>query len=258
MSGDDAGSDGRPPVKKYGPGDAADVHRWSGGLTWIAHPDETMHRASHALAVGPDGAPVVGRDPPSDAAVWLVEPIHVDGLDELLAELGTVAGVVVLAGLHRRDNTTIADRHDVPVYLPGTVAGLRRRIDAPVEVFEGRLPGTTYRAVPVLDGVPWSEAVLYDEGTGTLVATEVLVTSDRATGRGEPLSVGPYARLQPPRAELGDLHVERVLVGHGAPLCDDARSALDHALARSFRGIPGYLLDDVAFMLRAGYVAMRD
>ena len=246
------------PIKKYGRGTSPDIHRWSGGLTWIAHPDEAMHRASHAIAVDRDGVPVSDPSPGTGSDVWLVEPIDFHGLDDLLADLGTVAGVIVLAELHRRDASEIAERHDVPVYLPATVGRLKHVIDTTVEIFEDRLPGTSLRAITVLDGTPWSEAVLYDERTGTLVATEVLVTSERATGWGERLSVGPYARLQPPRAELGDLHVERVLVGHGAPVDEDAREALDHALARSYRGLPAYLLKDAVFMLRAGYVAMRD
>lgn len=241
-------------IKHYHLGEEPDVHRWEGGLTWIAHPAEKMERASHALVVNGDGA----RGDETDPDVWLVEPIDVAGLDDLLAELGTVAGVVVLAGLHRRDAATLAARHDVAVHLPSVVGGLASRIDAPVEVFEGDLRDTGFREVPVLDGSPWSESVLYDDATGTLVATEVLVAGERTTGPGERLAVGPYARLVPPREELGPLDVERVLVGHGDPILSDAQAALDHCLANSVRGIPAYLLQDLVFMLKAGYVAMRD
>lgn len=246
------------PIKQYDLGESPAVTRWAGGLTWIAHPDETMRRASHAVAVGEDGQPLGEGDEVPNPDVWLVEPIDVAGLDETLAELGSVAGVVVLAELHRRDAATLAARHDVSVYVPGVIGGLKHVIDAPVEIFEGTLPGTTVEAVPVLDGLPWSESVLYDAATGTLVATEVLVTSPRTTGPGERLAVGPYARLNPPRAALGDLDVERVLVGHGEPLLEDAQAALDEALVRARWGLPAYLLQDLVFMLRAGYVALRD
>lgn len=246
------------PIKQYDLGESPAVTRWAGGLTWIAHPDETMRRASHAIAVGEDGQPLAPDDAATDPDVWLVEPIDAAGLDDRLAELGTVAGVVVLAELHRRDAATLAARHGVSVYVPAIIGGLKHAIDAPVAVFEGTLPGTSFEAIPALDGVPWSESVLYDEVTGTLVATEVLVTSPRTTGPGERLAVGPYARLSPPRAALGDLEVQRVLVGHGAPLLDDAEAALDHALAHARRGLPAYLLQDLVFMLRAGYVAIRD
>lgn len=245
----------RRPLKRYDTPDDPDIVRWDGGFSWIAHPSETMHRASHAIVVADDDAP---ESSGTDATVWVVEPIDFDGLDARLSAEGAVAGVVVLAALHGRDAAVVARRHDVPVFLPETVAGLASRVDAPVEIFAGTLPGTGFEAIPVLDGVPWSEAVLYDPDARTLVATEILVTSDRARGRGERLSVGPYARLQPPRRELGSVPVDRILVGHGRPLTDDARGALDVALARSVRGIPGYLVKDLLFMLRAGYVAMRD
>lgn len=256
------------PLKRYDrPNDPA-CHDWPGGFTWIAHPDETMHRASHALVVGASGALATDTaaestgsrpsDTDASGSVWVVEPIDFDGLDDRLAAHGPVAGVVVLAALHGRDADAVATRHEVPVYLPETLGGLAPRFDAPVETFTGTLPGTDLRAIPVLDGVPWSEVVLHDPETGTLVATEILVTSDRARGRGERLSVGPYARLQPPSEVLADRHVERVLVGHGPPLLEDAGVALDAALANSLRGIPGYLLKDLWFMLRAGYVALRD
>lgn len=246
------------PIKHYHHARSPEYERWPGGFTWIAHPDETMQRASHAVALDADGVPVAEGEPPADAEVLVVEPIDAAGLDDRLAELGSVTGVVVLAELHRRDAAVLANRHGVPVYLPAVIAGLKRRIDAPVEVFEGPLPGTSFRAVPTLEGVPWSESVLYDAPTGTLVATEVLVTSRRATGPGERLAVGPYARLRPPRDALDDLAVERVLVGHGRPLFDDAQPALEHALANARRGLPAYLLGDLVFMLKAGYVAMRD
>ena len=245
------------PIKHYGRGDSPVVHRWPGGFTWIAHPTETMQRASHALAIGPDGSPS-SRTENDDGDLLLIEPIDADGLDEVLAAEGTVVGVVVLAELHRRDAEALATRYDVPIYLPARVATLKHSLDAPVTVFEETLPGTSLRAIPVLHGVPWCEAVLYDESTGTLVATELLVTSERTTGWGERLSVGPYARLQPPRAALDGVAVERVLVGHGRPLVEDAQSALDGALATSRCGLPGYLCKDALFMLRAGYVAMRD
>lgn len=245
------------PMRDDGPKEAPETFRWPGGVSWIAHPEEGMRRASHAIAIGDDGVPTSEESPPRDAEVWVVEPVDADGIDDVLAEYGTLAGVVLLAELHRRDAAAVANRYDVPVYLPEVVGWQADRVDAETEVFEGTLPGTTFRAIPVLDGSPWCEAVLHDTESGTLVATEVLATSDRTTAPGERLAVGPYARLVPPRAALSDLDVDRVLVGHGEPLLTDAQAALDHALANSVRGIPRYLLRHLVFMLRAGYVAMR-
>lgn len=245
------------PIKRYDLGTDPTVYDWDGGRTWIAHPDESMERASHALVIE-DGSTLDSDEPPGDPAVWLVEPVDVEGLDSVLAELGPVAGVVVLAGLHQRDAAAVAERHGVAVHLPATVGGLAPQIHAPVEVFEGQLADTPFRAIQVLDGRPWSEAVLYDTESGTLVATEVLVTTDRATGPGERLAFGPWTRLRPPRDPFRDLAVERVLVGHGPPLVDGAQAALETALTNARRGMPAYLLKEGIFMLQAGYVAMRD
>lgn len=231
-------------VKAYGPGDAPDVRRWDGGLTWLAHPDERMCRASHALAV--------------DGDVWVVEPVDAGGLDDLLADLGTVAGVVVLASYHRRDAPAVATRHDVPVFVPEPLADLADAMDAPVETFEGTLPGTGYRTIPLLDGLPWTEVALHEPASGTLVATELLVTSEVLTAAGERLAVTPYVRLAPPRAPLEGLGVDRVLVGHGAPVLDGADEALAAALANARLGALPAIARNLPYLLRAAYVAVRD
>lgn len=232
------------PIKQHEPGDDPRIHRWDGGATWIAHPGERMRRASHALSV--------------DGAVWVVEPVDVAGLDDLLADLGSVAGVVVLADYHRRDAVAVARRHDAPVFLPETVADLASELDAPVEVFQESLPGTDYRAVPLLGGLPWTEAALHDPATGTLVATETLVTCDSLTGPGERLAVTPYVRLVPPRTPLRGLDVRRVLVGHGDPIHEGADAALASALADARRGAPGVIGRNLPYLLRAAWIAMRD
>ncbi len=232
------------------------VFEWPGGFTWLAHPAEAMERASHAIGVTVDGRPAATA---ADVdAVWVVEPIDYDGLDDRLETLGPVAGVVVLASFHRRDATAVAGRHDVPVHLAGTVGRLASRIDGPTRVFRDRLAGTGFKAIPVMGGIPWSESVLYDGSTGTLVATEVLVSSDAATGPGERAAVSPFVRLFPPRAVLGTLSVSRLLFGHGPPILDDAQSALDGAMAECYRGFPAYVRNNFRYMLRGAYTALRD
>ena len=244
------------PIKVRGrPADPRIVD-WPGGFTWLAHPTEAMERASHAIGVTADGRPAESA---ADVdAVWVVEPIDYDGLDDRLNSLGPVAGVVVLASFHRRDATAVAGRHDVPVHLGGTVGRLASRVDAPTRVFHDRLAGTGFRTIPVMGGIPWTESVLSDGSTGTLVATEVLVSSDAATGPGERAAVSPYVRLFPPRAALGTLSVSRLLVVHGPPILDDAQSPLDRAMAECYRGFPAYLRNNFGFMLKAAYIALRD
>lgn len=226
------------------------MHRWSdpkagvAGLSWLAHPEEGMRRASHALAV--------------DGDVWVVEPVDAAGLDGMLSDLGAVAGVVVLADYHRRDAATVARRHDVPVVLPPSVEGLASSIDAEVSSFEGPLAAAGFEALPLYGGRPWSEAALYHPHSGTLVATEALVTAPDLTAPGERLAVSPYARLAPPRGPLSGLAVERVLVGHGAPLRSDADEALAAALEDAERGAPRAIVGNLPYLVRAVSVALRD
>jgi hypothetical protein len=212
-------------MKGDGPAtDAREIDRWDGGIGWIAHPEETMQRASHALAV--------------DGDVWVIDPVDTPDLDGRLAEFGEVRGVVVLVGRHTRDAAAVANRHDVPVYLPEPLAGVREDLDAPAEVFGGALPGTGYRTVTLLDTPLWQEVALYDDESGTLVVPESVGTVDFFRAPGERLGVHPARRLFPPGALRGFVP-ERILVGHGEGVTEDAGAALRAALSGSRRKGPG-------------------
>ncbi|WP_135830401.1 hypothetical protein [Halorussus halobius] len=203
------------------------VDRWEGGVGWIANPEETMARASHALA--------------TDAGVWVVDPVDAPGVDDLLDEYGEVAGVVVLLNRHYRDADEFARRHDVPVYVPSwfdRVADL----DAPLRRFEGRLPDTDYRLVDVVDSFGWEEAALYDDESGTLMVAECVGNAPYFTTAGERLGVHPMLRLTPPAALRGR-RPERVLVGHGPGVLDDAPGALADAIDGARRRTPKLLVD---------------
>ena len=107
-------------MKGSGEASLREIDRYDGGVGWIAYPDEDMQRASHAV-VGENGG------------VWVVDPVDAAGLDELLAEYGEVAGVVVLLDRHKRDAAAIATRHDVSVYVPDFMDAVAQELDAPVE-----------------------------------------------------------------------------------------------------------------------------
>ena len=109
------------------------VGEFDGGASWMAYPDEQMRRTSHVLVDG--------------EALWLVDPVDADDLDEWLADRGTVAGVVVLLDRHKRDAAAIARRHDVAVHLPEQLAAEGAALEAPVETFEGALGDTGYRTI---------------------------------------------------------------------------------------------------------------
>ncbi len=201
-----------------------EIDRWDGGVGWIAHPDEQMQRASHALA-GDDG-------------VWLVDPVDCDGLDDLVSPFGEVAGVVILLDRHKRDAATIARRHDTSVYLPRRLRDVAGDVDARTRTFRDTLGETGYRTIPVVDNRLWTEVALYDADSATLVVPEAVGTVEYFTAGAATLGVHPALRAFPPRAALGGLAADRILVGHGEGVFTDASARLDAALRNARRTAP--------------------
>ena len=200
-----------------------EIDQFDGGTGWIAFPDEEMERASHALV--------------SDGDVWLVDPVDVEGLDDTLAEHGTVRGTVVLLDRHERDAEAIARRHEVPVYVPEWMDDVRSDISAPVEPFRRSLADSGYDLHKLIDNPVWKEGFLYDEDSQTLVVAEAVGTSSYMRTSDERLGVHPALRLKPPKA-LGRYSPERILVGHGEGVMDGAAEALADALAGSRKRTP--------------------
>ena len=204
--------------------DWLEIDRWGGGVGWIAFPEEPLQRASHALAV--------------DGDVWVIDPVDFRDLDDLLAEFGTVRGVVVLLDRHKRDAATIATRHDVPIFVPAALDGLEGRVAAPVERFEGTLPGTDYQVIEILDNRLWQEFALFDSASRTLVIPEALGTTAYFRTEEQGLGVHPVLRLWPPKKQLSGLSPDRILVGHGEGIFEGATQTLEHALRTARRTAP--------------------
>lgn len=211
------------PMKQDGSTTLAEIDRFDGGVGWIAYPDETMQRASHALK--------------TDEGLWLVDPVDATDLDELLAEFGDVAGVVVCLDRHKRDAAQIARRHDVSVHIPRWMSGVASKLDAPIKRIDGQLGETDYELFEIRNSSvpPWQEAGLYSPTTETLVVPESVGSASYFTVDGEQLGVHPMLRMMPPRDVLGRFSPDRVLVGHGEGVLDDAADALSAALAGSKR-----------------------
>lgn len=215
------------PIKGSGEGAVNEIDRWEGGAGWIAYPDEGMQRASHAI-VGEEG-------------VWVVDPVDASGLDEFLADLGEVAGVVLALGRHKRDSATIARRHDVSVHLPSWMSGVEPKLDAPVERLGDRLGGTGFEIRRVIDNPLWQEAALYDRERHVLYTPEVFGTVEYYCTSDERVGVHPMLRLLPPR-RLGRFDVDRLLCGHGEGIPERADAAISAALEGSRRNAPGLYL----------------
>lgn len=222
------------------------VDQWGDGVGWLAHPDEEGQRASHAI-VGDDGD------------VWVIDPIDAPGVDDLLAAVGTgdVAGVVVLSNYHARDAGIIADRHDVPVYLPEWMGRVEERIDAPIERYTETLgeSGFQVRACNPFPGC--HEAIAYRESDRTLYVADVLGTAPLYTVDDERIGVYLAARVFPPR-EMDDFVPERILVGHGTGIFEDAGAALTDATMGARKRFPKALITSGKTQLYAATEAIQD
>lgn len=221
------------------------VDEWDGGFGWLAHPDETVRRASHAV-VGEDGG------------VWLLDPLDAPGIEAEIDALGDVAGVAVCSSYHARDATAFATRYDVPVSVPEWMDRVGSRIDAPLERYAGELgaSGLRVREARPLPGM--CEAIAYRRSDGTLYAPDLLGTAPLYTVGDERLGVYLFCRPVPPTDAFAGTDPERVLVGHGTGVFDDAAGALETALATARRGFPRALLENGGSQLRALVGALGD
>jgi len=221
------------PMKGDGPADLHVIDRFDGGVGWLAYPDETMQRASHALAT-PDG-------------IWIIDPVDADGVDDLIAELGDehdgpseVAGVAVCLDRHKRDAATVANRHDVDVFVPTWMSGVADEIASPVSRFSGELGDSGFESFLIRDSSlpPWQEVGLFSPETGTMVIPESVGTASYFLAGEERLGVHPMLRLTPPDELRSQGRPERILVGHGAGIHEDAAVALERALTSSRSNTP--------------------
>ena len=224
------------PMKQSGRATSWDVsNRWDRGASWIAYPDETMERASHVLA--------------TDAGAIVVDPVDAEDIDDLFAEFGEVAGVTVLLDRHKRDAAAIANRHDVPVYVPEPLSDITSDLAAPTEVVRRQIPETDYGIHTVRVNPFWKEVALYGDEDDTLVVPESVGAAEYFLVDDERLGVHPMWRLAPP-SKLKRLTPDRVLVGHGRGVMEDAAGALADALSGSRGRTPGLYAKTAKMFLR--------
>lgn len=212
------------PMK--GSGEATEwreIDRRDHGVGWLAFPDERMQRASHAVEV--------------DGDVYVIDPVDVTGLDDLLEEFGEVAGVCIGLDRHKRDSAKLANRHDVPVYVPDFFDGVAEELDAPTERVHREIGDSGIGVHEIVDNRFWQEAAFYVEDYDDLVVTEAVGTADYFLGKGERLGVHPMLRLNPPR-KLKRFEPDVVVCGHGAGIHEDATAALHDAVGNAWTKAP--------------------
>ena len=177
------------------------------GFGWAI--DEPLERTSHALRVG-------GR-------VWLIDPVDAPELEDRIRALGEPAGVLQLLDRHTRDGAAWSARLGVPL----------------VRAFES-VAGTPFAALPVQDNRFWREVALWEPESRTLLCADVLGTLEFFRAGDERIGMHPFLRLAPPRSLLS-VAPERVLVGHGGGLHQDAAEAVHDTVRNARRRIPAAL-----------------
>ncbi len=236
------------PSYHRGPSDGHRViDRWDGGVGWLAHPEESGRRASHAVR-GP--APNGGEE-----GVWLLDPLDAPGVDDLVAELGLVVGVAVLSDYHARDAAALARRHDVAVHVPAWLDRAADRVDALTERPTASVAGFRLRRLRPLRA--WRETVAYRERDGTLYVPDALTALSAFTVGPERVGMNALVRLSPPRETFADLDPDRVLFGHGPGVHADATAALRSAFRGATRRLPRALVRTGPRTLRSALDALR-
>lgn len=211
-----------------------EIDRWGHGVGWIAHPEEMMERASHILE--------------ADGGSWIIDPVDTKGIDDLVGEFGEVEGVVILLDRHKRDSAAVANRHDVPVYVPSFMDGVAPELDAPVKEFKEELGDTGYSLHKVVNNRFWQEAALYSESTGALYVPEAVGTVDYFRTSGEELGVHPMLRLKPPKT-FRLFRPNRIMVGHGEGVSKEATAKLRKAIDGSRKRAPALYLGTAKDMI---------
>lgn len=215
------------PFRNTTPADEVTViERWDTGLSWMAHPEAQLQRTSHALVVDDD--------------VWLVDPLDGGNLDDELADLGTIAGVVVLGSEHHRHADRLAARHEVAIHLPEWFKAGAKEYDAEVIEFSNELGDTGFEAIELKEGF-WQEAGLYHPERRTLAVSDTFMTAVFAGKEGR-VELHLLARFDPPYEAFENLAVDRLLMGHGEPVFEDVEERMERALAMEYRSTPAAVL----------------
>lgn len=234
---------GTMPLRKDATGDDLNILKeWDHGFTWMAHPDADLRRSSQAIEV--------------DKNVWLVDPLDAVGLDDKLADLGGVVGVVVLGSHHERHADRLARRHGVAVHVPEWFRASGRNFEAPVKDISNGLNDTGFELLFLRDNAFRQEGALYHPARKTLIVSDTLMTALFSSKPGRP-ELFPPARIRPSYDALRGLEVDRLLLSHGEPVFEDVEVKIERALDQEYRSTLAAFGDLAPVMARFAVVVLR-
>lgn len=215
------------------------IDRFDGGVGWLAHPDKAGRRASHAI---------LGEE--SD--VWLFDPLDASGIDAEIRTLGNAAGIVVCSAYHARDAAAFSRRFDVPVFVPTWLDRIPAQLpgDVPIETVDDEIETSGFRVrkrVHSPAGLKESRTDGRTRRCTSPICWERHSRISRAANGSPSLLVRPV----PPTDVFAGLAPERILVGHGHGISNDAANALADALKQARRGFPRATLVNGRTQLRA-------
>ncbi|MFC6974453.1 hypothetical protein ACFQL1_06880 [Halomicroarcula sp. GCM10025709] len=233
-----------PAYERSSPPALYTIDEYDDVVGWLAHPQEDGQRASHAIS--------------TDEGVWIVDPIDVPGVDELLADLGPVAGVAVLSDYHARDADTIAKRYDVPVHVPHWLGRVPDRLDTPVKRTDSQIAESGIRVERCTSLPGWTETIAWHEPTSTFYFPDILGTAPGYTVGTEEVGVFLTHRLVPPQELLEGRTPDRLLFGHGPGIHTDAAAILEDSITGARRRFPRALLRQGPTAARLVIAAVRE
>lgn len=225
------------------------IDRWENGVGWMVHPNEIARRSSHAIQ-GNDG-------------VWVFDPLDGPGVDDLITDLGSVAGVALLSNHHSRDADRFAERHGVSIHLPSWMQRAAGQLDAPLETYTAGVGdwlelGDSGIEVRTVDpATAWKETIAYRPADSTLRVPDMLSSAPAMTVDGERIACYFFHRFAPPREVFADLEPERLLFGHGEGVSEGAGTALESALRNARRNLPHAIVNQAPTQIRGIIGAIR-
>jgi hypothetical protein len=205
---------------------AEGLWHWTGvHPEWEPGPDEDLpHEVSCVYYEAEDAVVLIDPLVPPEAREHFLE-----SLDRDVARAGRPVAILLTCFWHARSAGELAERYGAGVWVHGEhpsapLSAARQyefgeTLPGGVETFDAHFHGTALLWLPAVRALVAGDVLAVPPGGELRLATEEWLPPEERGGR-----------MRQSLAFALDLPVERVLVGHGAPVLDGAKEALERAL----------------------------